>query len=502
MAESQLKELTQKAAAAVHPGFPPPNNIRPGGVDPLGLRQINFDLMDQVLPGLNNVARHIRPFVVVSWAWRRAAAIAKGRRAKEIEVDKLADFVDRIEVIYAWSQFQINSDADLPGRQVLGSILQSKVYRFAGANWERQRKARRDSTAFTAAINYGPGLKNLGWVLPHEKYPRVLIPTEIISNALDAFEAKISNFLTHPAFSKFGPVSVTSEDIYAWAKVWALENPTSAERKIAKQILWGEFAPNARRSGIELILATAQDSGEVSEAKVRRKMCGPPSRFLPPKELMNVAKDWRRLQVRQVFRLTLESFFYWIMEQLTDGPRSTTTLVSRFLSQSIVRGQRASAGTWLNSLQDVSMGPVELLDRLDSSLASGDLGKLAQSIVAGLSFCLSEPTSDGKIFERPDRLPLTRAVSEFERVKDLPPAAFVKHVIESWVLAQHAYWSIGRGLADARQRGKAILRLRVSLEDGGWELTPGAVPPRPFPTPDRLQTVLNLAQECGALPKM
>jgi hypothetical protein len=62
-----------------------------GGVDPLGLRQINFDLMDQVLPGLNNVARHIRPFVVAS-AWRRANQLAQSGGMKTISFNLLHGF--------------------------------------------------------------------------------------------------------------------------------------------------------------------------------------------------------------------------------------------------------------------------------------------------------------------------------------------------------------------------------------------------------------------------
>ena len=62
MAQLSLADLTTAAATAAEPGFVIATVPRLGGVDPLGLRQINFDLMDQVLPGLNNVARHIRPF--------------------------------------------------------------------------------------------------------------------------------------------------------------------------------------------------------------------------------------------------------------------------------------------------------------------------------------------------------------------------------------------------------------------------------------------------------
>lgn len=79
MAETSLSELTAIAAAAAEPGFTPTIGTKPGGIDPLGMRQINFDLMDQVFPDLNNVTRHIRPFVVITWAWRRANQLAQNQ---------------------------------------------------------------------------------------------------------------------------------------------------------------------------------------------------------------------------------------------------------------------------------------------------------------------------------------------------------------------------------------------------------------------------------------
>jgi hypothetical protein len=59
MEKLSLAGLTAAAGASDGPGFPPPNAVKFGGVDPLGLRQLNFNLMDEVLPGLNNVARGI-----------------------------------------------------------------------------------------------------------------------------------------------------------------------------------------------------------------------------------------------------------------------------------------------------------------------------------------------------------------------------------------------------------------------------------------------------------
>jgi len=74
----------------------------------------------------------------------------------------------------------------------------------------------------------------------------------------------------------------------------------------------------------------------------------------------------------------------------------------------------------------------------------------------------------------------------------------IRHVLESWVLAQHVYWSVGRGLADARAQGKTLLRLKVVLDEGGWAPAPGvSAGSVPLPTADRLQTMVSLASECG-----
>jgi len=97
-------------------------------------------------------------------------------------------------------------------------------------------------------------------------------------------------------------------------------------------------------------------------------------------------------------------------------------------------------------------------------------------------------------------LPLFRARREAEAWGKAPTKNFVRHVLETWVLAQHVYWSVGRGLADARARGKTILRLKVILEEGGWTLAPGVSRVRPLPTRDRLETALTLAAESGLIP--
>jgi hypothetical protein len=123
---------------------------------------------------------------------------------------------------------------------------------------------------------------------------------------------------------------------------------------------------------------------------------------------------------------------------------------------------------------------------------------LIPSITASLALCLAENLNVEANFERADRLSLYRAQREASALQDSRIEEFIKYVLESWVLAQHVYWSVGRGLADARSQGKTLLRLKVVIEEGGWTLVPGASRSRqPEPTPDRLQTAVSLAKECG-----
>jgi hypothetical protein len=504
MAQRTLAELTQAAANSDGPVCPPKSGIGFGGVDPLGLRQLNFDLMDQVLPGLNNVARHIRPFVVVAWAWRRAVQLAESQGLKTISPDLLQDFIDRIEVLYVWSQLLKNENADLPGRQVLAGLVKASEWTFGGANWEARKKTRRDSTALSAPINYGPGLKMLGWVQRHPHYPDVMIPTDIATPALDAFEARIKRIkkhLGHPAFSAFGSVTVTKEEAKSWADDWSLDAVTSAEAKAMAGMLFGAAAPQHRQLAGEMILAAIDHASTTDANYLRGTMAGAPSDFVPAQRLQKTWVDFRRLQVRQLFRLSLEALFYWTLRILHDKPKSIEAVVGTFTGELPPVEEGMKAGEWLRAMLVSVNGPTELMTRIQEAMKSPAAKDLAPAIAAGLAFCLSEPADEQKGFERLDRLPLNRARKEAGVRADNTVGEFFQHVLESWILAQHVYWSVGRGLADARaQAQRTILRLRVILDEGGWRLTPGASPGSPpVPTADRLYTALTLARESRLL---
>jgi hypothetical protein len=196
-------------------------------------------------------------------------------------------------------------------------------------------------------------------------------------------------------------------------------------------------------------------------------MAGRPTNFVPSTRVQGAAEAWRRVQVRQLFRLALEALLYWIIQEIGKGPKPTEALVTDFLSQCTARPERRTAAEWLKPSKLAAAGPAEFMARIQDRLDDPGHKDLASSIATGLAFCIAEAPEQLEGFERADRLPLARARREAKAWSQASTRDFVRHVLESWVLAQHVYWSVGRGLADARARGKTILRLRVALDDGG-----------------------------------
>lgn len=492
---SSLDELIKTSREATEPAWTPNNSPVPGGVDPLGLRQINFDLMDKVFPGVNNVVRHIRPFTVVTWAWHRAAIIAKNKSKKDVPVSTLKDFVDRVEVLFAWSQFLRNSDSNLPGRDVLAPLIEASNYRFGGNEWTHRKKSRVYSTSLSAPINYGPSLKSLYWLQPHST--GAFSPCLEAQDAIGSLESSLKKHLTHPAFSEFGDITISKKDVLRWADAWALDDPSASEKKAMAASLAGGIAPKCRQDAIKLVSAACKHLGKsYSLESLRKVMCGPPSDFTAPETLSDASKAWRALQVRQAFRLALEAMFYWVCYFLDDGPRTAGALSQKFLSAA---GKEKSTSQWLKNGINKKLGPADLIEKMTLCLQDDShWDDLPKTLRTTFSNCFVEETI-GSETDRYDRLPLVRATKESYAWRDHPASDFISHMINSWVFGQHVYWSVGRGLGDARAKGKTLLRLRVSLENNRWSLMPGAFPSVPNPTPDRLETITCLMKEADIL---
>ncbi len=489
-------DLLAEAATRDAPFFPPVVSSDLGGIDPLGLRQVNFDMMDQVLPGMNNVGRHIRPYTLVAWAFHRAIHLAR-EGGLRLLTDEIRDYVDRVEVLFAWSQFTRDPRADLPGRQVLSPILAAPEYFFGGPAWMKRRLDRRYSTALTAPITYGPALKTLGWVDVHSDHSILLIPQAEAMPAVLALEARLSEWLDHPALSQLGEVVVNIGDMKGLGDAWRLDDPTPEERAFVARVLAGDLAPRSRRSGVGRMIFVTSQIDKTETATIREFMTLEAAD--EDAELALATLAWRRLQTRQLFRLALESLLYWLTIQLTDEAMHSEAIVARLMGM-VGGNPEMDTSEWLDALRPSDNSPVPLMSRISATFATDNLHEAPAAIFAGLAYALAEAPTKSEAFERPDRLPLARAAADARSLADRPARQFVTCVLESWVLTQHVYWSVGRGLVDARARGKTLLRLKVVLDEDGWTLAPKVQPGSPpVATQDRLETAMTLATEAGLI---
>jgi len=498
--------LTDLIAAAAEADDARPTDrgtIKLGGIDPLGLRQINFELMDLVLPGLNNVTRHIRPYVVMAWAWRRAHRLVAARKGASADAADLRDFVDRIETIFVWSQFLKDGDADLPGGQALRDLLLGKAYDFGGKEWDDRRALRAYSTGLIAALNYGPSLRSMGWLLPLAGRDDLFAPPIELDPLLDDFEARLGPALRHKAFNQFGPVRVKRSDAKAWAGLWTHDEPEEIESAYMFERLGGAAAPPARQRGVALLQAAYTDLGEEEpeDGALRRRMADLAAAWNNPSLRPATADIWRRVQIRQLFRLALEGYFHWIVGKLIQqGSMTSEALALTFLAELPKRRQGSStAGVWLKGRR-TRLNPVDLLEQLAAALAGA--GSLTAAIIDALAAALAEAPDEPEPFESVDRLPLAKAKRDTDAWANFSRAEFLVRIIERWIMAQHAYWAVGRGLAEARSRSETRrLRLKIVMDEGGWTLTPGVTKQGapPEATPDRLRTAYFLLWECDQL---
>ena len=83
--------------------------------------------------------------------------------------------------------------------------------------------------------------------------------------------------------------------------------------------------------------------------QLRSTMAGPPSDFMPPAHLLNIWEAWRRIEVRQLFRLSLEALLYWTIATLEEKPKGTDALVDVFLGQVSPPPNYANAREWLSA---------------------------------------------------------------------------------------------------------------------------------------------------------
>jgi hypothetical protein len=496
------------------------------GVDPIGLRQINLDLMDHVAPGINNVTQHVRYYTFMAWAAWKATTQAASEDVDDPEI--ISDLMERYEALYAWSHL-------LDGRPFRGSVSLKRTiartpdgepFLFEGDVWDVYKRTR---TNIMAPTEYGPSIKALRYLSLDES----IVPDQVMPAVMD-FEARVQAVLPPHLFA-VTPPSVSASDIEDFARELSVDDPSDVERQVFRLMFHSigdaeRATPEMRRrkATVDYVIGILSELGPSTVDEIR-------SRFVEgrlPAALEGADEDIARsaimlsyLQARQLQRLAIEAMLVWterVLSEESEGglPRAVTTeeLVGRADESAAgfdeAYAKAATVGDFLNSIDMEGreagwpasgaregtavidlIGDIKEAQRWDVTRVPGLAARslaVVKSIVDALSK-IDMPQAYRKILEgRPDRLPMHLMAKRLQAMSERPRASMWTEIIEAWVIGQHVHWSAVRG-GDGKQR------LRIGLEGAGWMRVSKRATGYFVPTPDRLYTLLALSASSGII---
>jgi len=281
----------------------PPLPLDTGGVDPLGLRQLNFTMMDRCIPGLNNAAWRLRPYVVMAWGWWQAARLADREGLQSLPVPRARRFVDRIEVLFQTGQLAAQNYDSLQGSEAIGArLIASGGYDFSSEDWEAWHLRRRGQGSLMAPVSYGPSAKEgLGLGFLHAS-GGLFAPVAEVMPAVRALDAKLAPALRDEAFSSLDCGWVSLKKINRWHALWNMEELTAAEIEVGRAALLRGGSAVGRVEMVRLIRSILSEADGPLETDDIRILAARSDQSWSEEQ---IARLWRALQARQLMRISL-----------------------------------------------------------------------------------------------------------------------------------------------------------------------------------------------------
>ncbi len=491
------------------PFFVPPYKPNTGGVDFLGMRQVNLSLAFESIPGINNVTKRVRPFSVASWIFWKAHDLLDRDGESEFKKADLDRFREKIETLFTWGHM-LRGVSGVPGT-------------------DSEPPAGSGPVSLRSAVQYGPATKTiggLGFLAPSEKSVyRTTGRGVALAEAMDSQLRKRKSYRVLDMFEGSRASADQAQDLF---EAWSVDKPTQKERTTLRGAYFDEGAIGTasdlgnRSSTLAMAIAilkrasTPLEAYEVREAMVSRRINGHSVSLLD--RLIPAWYRWAVLQVRQTQRLALESIFAWAEWQIIkDGVRSSESLADNALAalwasespkilgltldvtmSSLLRGVTSGHGALVIGEKDELLSIFELRYLLVESVDSKCDNAIALAIQT-LLLCAritdilgnEEPARRFLARGKAERISLWHWADVIRRLSPLPLRTALLHIIENFILSQHFATAVMR--FDGRTQ-----RLRICIEEEG--LCPLVSRPwRPAVSPDRLDAALALGADCGLI---
>lgn len=504
--------------------FLPPRSGENNGVDFLGIRQVNLDMMADLIPSTNNATPYIRPFSVLCWIhWKfhclcADAGVHKPTRAL------LEGYRERIETLFAWGA-RLDDYPNIPGKQAEPPVARGGRLPLTFADWGRVQT----STSLMAALWYGPASKTdtgLGLLEPRgNMFFRATAEGAALAKALDA-RLRLDKERYERLLSTLDPVEATEVDALALWKRWSPDRQIRPEMDAFAPTLFsesrvGDYASLLGRRSSTLALSRlflAHRGAVASSDEIRAGMFlaadGGNGAFPIPELLAPAHRKWVVLQMRQLQRLALETLLSWCESRVLGGDQDTAQLAAVAVDSWVRHAPLARDGAHFGAL---SSGIARRFSTFDSFMAEcrrrddwspfrlmGEIQRarresddaLPSLCIFSLSLCAVfadclPPRTDEMRAGGAVRLSMRHMADRLKALADLPFAEAVRFCIEMFVISQH--------FATAVNRFDGInSRLRLTIEENGlsplvneaWAPTVAA---------DRLFILLALAADCGLL---
>lgn len=507
------------------PAWSEPSQDNSTGVDFLGTRTVNLEMLTRLTGAYNNVVVSARQHAIVCWAaWRyRENCKATGTDLKSGEFRNFLDAVETIQLIgqrdlgeqFGGSSRGLGSDA-------LRRLEESAVIPLRFEKYGRSH----NNTSALAAVQYGPSAKagSLDLLVAHAK---IWLPTkrgEKIAAAIDPLLRPSPSYDLLAKFPILEEMALSAVlDLASRGLVIGRGLPDRPERDAYIEALFDlDNQPIAtsheRRLTLALLLETAAQLGDDCEVADFRQafLSGrkPDGTALAlPEYLRRTAARWQLLQLRQLQRYCLEAWLYWVEWSLPGTATDFVAAVERAVAgvaapdddvavlfaqpsgivvdQFLRHRQIKDVLSWAATSNPGS--PWGLRAAIEEALYEKKPAR-AIPLVLGLTMAVlalvhelvgaGDELGFARMGER-RRISLLDFKMWWARRAAVPLRAALVDFLEELVLQQHVAVAIAR--FDNKQR-----RLRFSNDEMGWVALPGSSPAVPRVTPDRIGALLYL----------
>lgn len=496
------------------------------GVDFLNLRQTNFDLMDECMPGTGNATKVVRGYSLIAWVYWVYPRILRRMGRENAASEELVLFREKVESLYIWGH-QLAGLGGIPGISSKPPKPRNDLVDLRFEAWKRSRA----NTSFEAAVQYGPSLLDLGGLGVLQKVASgVYVCTTAGASLGEAMDQRLRECPAYEFLTDLKRLEGTAEQAAELLPFWRFDETSQAEGDAFRTLLWSpsfadEPSARGRRSAmVELILSVLGSAADPLDlAEIRRRLAFPDSWSSQPLAggRLRQSRSWLVLQLRQLQRIAVESLMSWLEgqlkargHQLPDDlvhlafeamreeygleAHSTTADALEFAGepiQNLVRLQELSDEDpdWYSPWRLAEELRYAVVDGTDNALTTGIYGLLFLYQCRPL---LEEDSLLARHMERGGaaRVSLAHWFRLVDRFRSQPFRHLLDWILKNFIISQH--FAVGTQRFDGEKS-----RLRMIIDEDGLESLVDQ-PWQPDLTPDRLESMLSLLVSSQVIQKV